>query len=93
MRKWHFASLDHSPLAYDPASGELSLASRVLVTIHYKLETSTADMALLSDELMDDRTVRSSLAGQAWHWRWIPRTIRHLRHVIITTNAIKPAIN
>ncbi len=98
MRKWRFVSLDHSPFAYDPASGELSLASRVLVTIHYKVDPSAADLALLSDDLMDD-LAQSKFYNYEQAQAWYPVVDTPDQpgvvydYVIITTNAIEAGSN
>lgn len=94
MRKWRFANLEHAPFAFEPASGQLSLASRMLITIHYRLDPSATETVLLSDDLMDDLAqARFNNYEQAQVWYPPVEAPDQLEaaydYVIVTTNAIQ----
>lgn len=94
MRKWRFASLEHAPFAYDPLSRKLSVASRLQITLRYRLEHSAMDAALLADDLMDD-LAQSRFYNYDLARAWYPAVEAPGQpaivydYVIITTNAIE----
>lgn len=94
MRKWRFVSLLHSPFAFEPASGQLRVASKLLVTIHYRLLSPSTDAALLSDSVLDDKA-QAKFYNYAQAKAWYPPVEASSQaavaydYVIVTTNAIE----
>ena len=94
LRKWRFVRLEFSPVRYDVASGELSLATQVTVRISYDHSQAVSGMAALQDTVMDDVAKESFVnyyTAQEWY-----RAVGGLDepavvydYVIITTNAIE----
>ncbi|MBN1888318.1 MAG: DUF11 domain-containing protein [Thermoflexales bacterium] len=102
MRKWRFARVNYVPFRYDPASGELSVASKVTVRIGYDVpgeRRAAQDTSLLQDTVMDDvaqKTLVNYDTAKAWYQP--PDELRAPGdasqangYVIITTNQIEAA--
>lgn len=69
MRKWLIADVTYAPFRYDAATGALTVAQKVVVTVHYRRDASRLDPALLQDRVMDaEANERLTNAEQAQTW-------------------------
>ena len=73
MRKWRFTKLDFSPFIYDSESGEIHLASEIIVEISYFIDEDLLDIEILKDDTMDDQAEELFINfEQAQEWYLIP---------------------